>query len=130
MRTRALTLATAITAACALAGCGSDDATDTAESTTAATSTTLNSTDKRLREKRVKSVCQKSVKQQLRDPDSAEFQNETVVMVDDEGTTWVVTGQVNADNAFGGKVGYTPYRCNATYNPDDDSTRGEATIAE
>lgn len=90
----------------------------------------LGATEQRLREKRVISVCQRSVRQQLKDPDSAQFQKELAVPATPEGLVWVVTGQVNAQNGFGGMVGFTPYRCNATYDPADESTEGNATIAE
>ena len=49
---------------------------------------------------------EQSVKQDLKDPDSAEFSDETVKGDPDTGT---VCGRVNAKNSFGGYVGYRKF---------------------
>lgn len=50
------------------------------------------------------------VKQSLRDPDSAQFRNEKIRVVwSQNGDRWkVYCAEVNANNAFGGKTGFSP----------------------
>lgn len=89
--------------------------------------TSMGFTEQRLREKRVTDVCEESVKQQLKDPDSAQFRAESARPDTPEGAKWLVTGEFNARNSFGGMVGYTAFTCVATYGPSDEA-RGEASI--
>jgi hypothetical protein len=49
-------------------------------------------------------LAQKAIGPQLKDPDSAEYQNLKVFMK--PGKEWVLCGQVNAKNDFGGYTGY------------------------
>lgn len=53
-----------------------------------------------------------SVRSQLRDPNSAEFRDERIrVLWTEEGTrVHVYCAEVNSNNAYGGKVGFTPVR--------------------
>lgn len=73
-------------------------------------------------------ACKNSVKAQLKDPDSADFQNEEAETVT-LGQKWHVTGEVNANNSFGGKVGFTEFTCDATLNEDGETVTGLATIS-
>ncbi|CDO28477.1 hypothetical protein [Mycolicibacterium porcinum] len=79
-------------------------------------------------------TCQNAIKKNLKDPDSAKF--------DDEWKAWIVTntssppkvtyhpengdklysagGGVNAKNSFGGYVGSQPYGCDASVTTDGD----------
>lgn len=81
-----------------------------------------------LRERRVTRICEQSVKQQMRDPDSAQFRDEVAMPDTPDGLSWRVTGEVNGRNGFGGMVGYMSFSCTATYDADTEQTRGEATI--
>lgn len=51
-------------------------------------------------------VVRYTVKSLLRDPDSAQYRNERVVMAEKEGGTDHVCGEVNSRNGFGGMAGY------------------------
>ncbi|MFT4128253.1 MAG: hypothetical protein QM662_18745 [Gordonia sp. (in: high G+C Gram-positive bacteria)] len=104
---------------------GDDDATGSSATPAAAT---MDRVEQRLREKRVIEVCEMSVRQQLRDPDSAQFREESGQPDTPEGVKWLVIGEVNARNGFGGMVGYKAFTCVADYDADTEGTRGRATI--
>lgn len=74
-----------------------------------------------------KDVCQDAARDVLKDPNSADFRSVDAVMVID-GERWKVAGEVNANNSFGGKVGYQGFTCTATYTEDDDTMRGSASL--
>lgn len=112
-----------ISIAILLSACGGTD-----DVTEGQTTTGMDSLEQSLREKRVKRVCEKSVKQQLKDPDSAQFREETARPDTPLGLKWLVTGEVNARNSFGGMVGFTAFTCVATYDADSGDTQGEASI--
>ncbi|MFF0707015.1 hypothetical protein [Gordonia sputi] len=126
MKSRSAALAGAVALMFAVGGCGGVDA---AATDAATTDSGMSSTEQRLREKRVKRVCEQSVQQQLKDPDSAQFRNETAEPETERGAKWSVTGEVNANNSFGGKVGYVMFTCTATY-ADNGDTEGRAVILE
>lgn len=73
-------------------------------------------------------ACKNSVKAQLKDPESADFQNENAETVT-LGQSWRVTGEVNANNSFGGKVGFTEFTCDATLKEDGETVTGLARIS-
>ena len=79
-------------------------------------------------EELAKDVCKDAVRDVLKDPTSAEFDG-TVATVVIDGEQWNVTGRVNANNSFGGKVGYQGFTCKATYTADDDTMRGSASLS-
>lgn len=56
------------------------------------------------------------VDRMARNPDSVDFRGVTVVSPPVISGVWIVTGQVNAENALGGMTGFQPYRCEATWN--------------
>ncbi|WP_331436457.1 hypothetical protein RND64_04585 [Gordonia sp. w5E2] len=126
MKSRSAALAGAVALMFVVGGCGGVDA---AATDAATTDSGMSSTEQRLREKRVKRVCEQSVQQQLKDPDSAQFRNETAEPETERGAKWSVTGEVNANNSFGGKVGYVMFTCTATY-ADNGDTEGRAVILE
>jgi hypothetical protein len=76
----------------------------------------------------------------MKDPSSAEFRNIEVesaqaisprVFVEDgvtvtrdaTGKSWKVTGEVNANNSFGGKVGFSFFGCEATLYDGSDKLK-------
>ena len=128
MKSRSAALAGAVALMFAVGGCGGVGDGDS-NASNATTTTGMSSTEQRLREKRVKRVCEQSVQQQLKDPDSAQFRNETAEPETERGAKWSVTGEVNANNSFGGKVGYVMFTCTATY-ADNGDTEGRAVILE
>lgn len=69
-------------------------------------------------------ACEDSVKAQLKDPDSAEFDD--VDVVDNGDGTYAVTGRVNAENSFGGMTGFQDFECAA--RDDGDNVTGRATL--
>lgn len=94
---------------------------------TAGACSTSNETTPEQYEELAESVCQDAVRDVLKDPGSAEFEDIATSLVVD-GEEWKVTGQVNANNSFGGKVGYQGWSCTATYTEDDDTMRGSARL--
>lgn len=68
-----------------------------------------------------------AIRAQLRDPDSAQFRKELVVRVPAQGSAPAgplsVCGEVNANNAFGGKTGYSRFLWN-----DDHRYTGDVLI--
>lgn len=125
MRIRLAVLVGAVALPVVISGCGGGEAADVGATTTEG----MSSTEQRLREKRVIRVCEQSVRQQLKDPDSAQFRGEKAESDTVRGDKWSITGEVNANNSFGGKVGYVMFTCTATY-ADDGSTEGRAVILE
>lgn len=75
------------------------------------------------------STCEKSVKQQLKDPDSADFRNEKVTYSEYE-SKYTIVGEVNANNSFGGKVGYQVFGCDVTYDKATDNVHAEAHLVD
>ncbi|AMS02762.1 hypothetical protein PP487_gp16 [Gordonia phage Herod] len=69
-------------------------------------------------------ACEDSVKAQLKDPDSADFDG--VDVVDNGDGTYSVTGRVNAENSFGGMTGFQDFECAA--RDDGDNVTGRATL--
>ncbi|URM87918.1 hypothetical protein SEA_WINKNICK_17 [Gordonia phage WinkNick] len=104
MTIRLVTAAAAASAALLIAGCSSDDE---GWRTTAA-----------------EGACEDSVRAQMKDPDSAEFEDVTVV--DHGDGTYTVTGQVNGRNAFGGMAGFREFSCSA--RDDGDQVTGRAQL--
>ncbi|MCU4119340.1 hypothetical protein [Variovorax sp. N23] len=45
----------------------------------------------------------------LKDSDSAKFKDFKMKASGDQGSLWLICGQVNAKNAFGGYVGFAPF---------------------
>ena len=96
---------------------------------TAGACSTSNETTPEQYEELAESVCQDAVRDVLKDPGSAEFEDIATSLVLD-GEEWKVTGQVNANNSFGGKVGFRAYTCSATLDPDGQTMRATANILE
>lgn len=90
-------------------------------------------------------ICRIGVANWMKDPSSAEFRNITVgdikdvgpvtLMDDDFSTTltadargkaWPVKGEVNANNAFGGKVGFREFTCEATLYDGDTNLKAQS----
>ncbi|WP_431840632.1 DUF2510 domain-containing protein [Gordonia hongkongensis] len=65
---------------------------------------------------RAQVACATMVDRMARNPDSVDFRGVTVVSPPVLSGVWIVTGQVNAENALGGMTGFQPYRCEATWN--------------
>jgi len=57
-------------------------------------------------------AARKQVKSALKDPDSAQFQNIRGYTFSGPGGGYVVCGQVNGRNSFGGYTGFQPFRTN------------------
>ncbi|MGY3552663.1 hypothetical protein [Williamsia sp. R60] len=74
-----------------------------------------------------KDVCQDAARDVLKDPNSADFRDVSATVVT-EGEQWSVVGEVNANNSFGGKVGYQGFTCTANYTEDDDTMRASASL--
>lgn len=72
------------------------------------------------------SSCLDSVKAQLKDPDSAQFRNVTVVKTSEN--SYKVTGEVNALNSFGAKAGYQQFICAAIDS--GDQVKGVAKLLD
>jgi len=70
--------------------------------------------------------CQEFVKEKLKAPSTAKFSNQTA---SGAGASWRSSGTVEAQNTFGGMVA-TPYSCTLTYNTDEESWRGVATLVQ
>lgn len=68
-------------------------------------------------------ACEDSVRAQMKDPDSAEF--EDVTAVDHGDGTYTVTGLVNGRNSFGGMVGFQAFTCSAADDGDQVTGRAE-----
>lgn len=65
---------------------------------------------------------------QLKDPDSAEFRSVKITSRD-PAQGWTVVGEFNANNSFGGKVGYTVFTCSATMK-DSETVTATAVLME
>lgn len=61
-------------------------------------------------------ACKDLVREQLKDPDSADFSNETTTGYG----TYKVTGTVRGENSFGGTAVHE-FECTVTWNESDDS---------
>jgi hypothetical protein len=89
-------------------------------------------------------ICLDGIRDQLKDPNSAEFQDVTVEDrgetsmtflnedgsedVDVPGNYWRVEGQVNARNGFGGMVGFRDFACEAEKYEGRDMSTGYVDI--
>lgn len=75
-------------------------------------------------------ICKQSVEQQLKAPDSAQFDDLSTTVTDAEGPTfgYTVIGSVRAENSFGGTATHT-FICDATYNADADAANGRARLS-
>lgn len=73
-------------------------------------------------------ACHDSVENQLKDPDSADYKNETAVR--GTGQSYTVSGMVNAKNSYGGMTGFSAYTCTATLDRDGKMMRATATVLE
>lgn len=63
-------------------------------------------------------TCQDSVRKQLKDPDSARFNDWTASAKDGSAYYYSASGMVNAKNGFGGYTGDQLYSCDATVTAD------------
>lgn len=112
---------------------GDDDETPTAAPAAASTATTTTTaydptpTAGAENTETAKDACEGSVKNQLKDPDSAKFRGLQVVEMSAAG--WSIVGEVNANNSFGGKTGYFPFSCYATMR-DAETVNAKATLLE
>lgn len=95
------------------------------DTTTAAPADPVASSDD---DETAKKACQNSVKNQLKDPDSAEFRSVKITSRD-PAQGWTVVGEFNANNSFGGKVGYTVFTCSATMK-DSETVTATAVLME
>lgn len=75
-------------------------------------------------------ICEKSVRQQMKDPDSAQFSGVTVEVVGDQPPvyTYQVTGTVRGTNSFGGTAVHT-FSCSASYNVDSGEATGRVSLS-
>lgn len=76
-----------------------------------------------------RTVCRKAVEQQLKDPRSAEFSDETTSIVSDTEPRfeYLVKGTVRSRNSFGG-MAVMVYTCDATYTVSTGGMRGVASV--
>lgn len=70
--------------------------------------------------------CQEFVKDKLKAPSTAKFSDQTA---SGSGASWSSSGTVEAQNTFGGMVA-SRYSCTLSYNADEESWRGTATLVE
>lgn len=79
----------------------------------------------------VKYVCEKSVKGQLKDPDSASFTWASMDSDSDPDASYFIyegAGTVRAKNSFGGMV-VQPFTCSGTYNVGPDTATANAVLS-
>lgn len=86
---------------------------DSDDSTPAAVESPASSTARDVRAIAEK-VCTDAVSRQFRDPSSTQYRDTT--LTEGTGTTWKVTGEVNAKNGFGAYEGFTRFECVADTN--------------
>ncbi|WP_336791810.1 hypothetical protein [Gordonia malaquae] len=79
-----------------------------------------NSDSEPSREEMAIAACRAEVGNKLKDPESAEYRNETAIEspASSDSNLWAVTGEVNAANSYGAKAGFAPFTCDASYGYD------------
>jgi hypothetical protein len=73
-------------------------------------------------------ACHDSIENQMKDPDSADYKNETATR--GTGQNYTVSGMVNGANSYGGMTGFTAYTCTASLDADGETMRATANILE
>lgn len=71
-----------------------------------------------------KIACRGMVQDKLKAPSTADFSNESV---SGSGTSWTVSGSVDAQNSFGAKI-RSSYTCSITFSPSDDQWSGPVSV--
>lgn len=73
-----------------------------------------------------RTICEDWVREQLRSPATARFQNGTSAGADG---SYLITGTVDAENGFGALV-RTPWTCEVDYRASDEKWHGSADLVE